>query len=92
MKNFSLAFRTEIITVSVDKHYRLGFPGGKWMVIQKYPNDAKTTPVSNENISYSTTFVWRIESQSPATSWLSESDLQELGELVRKKDQQLENS
>jgi hypothetical protein len=91
MNQFNIQYKDVTIEVTAAEHYHIVFPDGKWMNLQKYPDDTKTMPVENENISYSYAFVWVVENQSQETNWLSEEEVQAIGEIIRKKDQELEN-
>jgi len=92
MKKFTVHYLNQAIEVERRDDYQLRFPDGPQMTIQKYPDDTQTTPVENGNISYSTAFVWVVENKSPGPIWLNNEQLQVLGELIKRKEQELENA
>jgi hypothetical protein len=92
MKKFSIHYLDQTIGVETGDHYQLYFPDGRQLAIQKYPDDTQTTPVENGNISYSNAFVWVIENKSIGPAWLNHEQLQVLGELIKRKEQELENA
>jgi len=91
MKTFTVQYLAQLIEVQKKVNYQLRFPDGRQLVIQKYPDDTQTTPVENYNISYSNAFVWVIEDGAAGTKAITHDQLQALGELIRKKEQVLEN-
>ena len=91
MKKFTVQYSDQSIEVQKEEYYQLRFANGEQLSIQKYPDDTQTTPVENYNLSYSNAFVWVIENKAAGTKQISNEQLQELGELIRRTEQQLEN-
>jgi hypothetical protein len=78
-------------TESIEK-YRLSYDDGRWLVMDKRPDDTKTVATFNANISYSTATVWAVESKSEGPDWVNTEQLQVIGELIARKEQELENN
>ena len=97
MEKFSIEYHNELIritapeTESVEK-YRLSYDDGRWLMMSKRPDDTKTVATFNANISYSTATVWTVESKSEGPDWVNTEQLQVIGELIARKEQELENS
>jgi hypothetical protein len=91
MRTFNIIYQDETVQVQTGNHYRLQFPDGRWLVIEKYPDDTSTTAVENANISYSYRFIWVIEEPTGHPDWINDEQLQVIGELVLRKEQALEN-
>ena len=91
MKTFTVQYLDQLIEVQKQANYQLRFADGQRLTIQKYPDDTQTTPVENYNISYSNAFVWVIEDGAAGIKAITHDQLQALGELIRKKEQALEN-
>ncbi len=90
MKKFTIHYLNQSIEVQKAENYQLRFANGEQLNIQKYPDDTQTTPVENYNISYSNAFVWVVENPSAGSKLIDKKQLQELGELIRKIEQELE--
>lgn len=97
MENFSIDYHNEHISVS-DMHieslekFRLSYPDGRWLVMEKRPDDSKTVATFNANISYSTATVWAIESKSEGPDWINAEQLQVIGEIIARKAQEHERA
>ena len=97
MEKFSIEYHNELIRIaahgieSVEK-YRLSYDDGRWLIMDKRPDDTKTVATFNANISYSTASVWAVESKSEGPDWVNTEQLQVIGELITRKEQELENN
>jgi len=97
MEKFSIEYHNELIRIashgieSVEK-YRLSYDDGRWLIMDKRPDDTKTVATFNANISYSTATVWAVESKSEGPDWVNTEQLQVIGELITRKEQELENN
>jgi len=97
MEKFSIEYHNELISVtplgieSIEK-YRLSYQDGRWLIMDKRPDDTKTVATFNANISYSTATVWAIESKSEGPDWINTEQLQVIGEIIARKAQEHENA
>ena len=97
MEKFSIEYHNEPISIEptgiapIEK-YRLTYGDGRWLVMDKRPDDTKTVATFNANISYSTASVWAVESKSEGPDWINTEQLQVIGELIARKEQELENN
>ncbi|MEP6727454.1 MAG: hypothetical protein ABJC98_16665 [Bacteroidota bacterium] len=96
MEKFSIEYHNEPISIEpmgieqIEK-YRLTYGDGRWLVMDKRPDDTKTVATFNANISYSTASVWAVESKSEGPDWINTEQLQVIGELIARKEQEMEN-
>jgi hypothetical protein len=88
--NFEITYNGQVIKIQSGNTYGVHFPDGRWLSVNRYPDDTKTVPVENENISYSLAFVWVVEDKSPGPGWLSNEQVQVIGELIRRKEIELD--
>ncbi len=97
MEKLSIEYHNELISVtpvgleSADK-YQLTYQDGRWLVMEKRPDDTKTVATFNANISYSTATVWAIESKSEGPDWINAEQLQVIGEIIARKSNELEHA
>lgn len=97
MKTFSIDYHREHITIefigmeSLEK-YKLMYEDGRWLIMDKRPDDTKTVATFNDNISYSTASVWAVESKSEGPDWINREQLQVIGEIISNKQKELEHS
>ena len=94
MKHFNVEYHNDNIQVSpveglANEQYRLDYPDGRWLIMGKRPDDTKTVATYNENISYSTATVWAIESKAGGPDWVNTEQLQVIGELIARKEQEI---
>ncbi|MFT3937161.1 MAG: hypothetical protein QM726_26350 [Chitinophagaceae bacterium] len=87
MSSFSIMYHHEPIAVKpVDagatETYHLQYKDGRWLLIEKRPDDSKTVATFNDNISYSTSFVWTIAEKSEGPDWVNTEQLQVIAELI----------
>jgi hypothetical protein len=87
---FDIVYQDQVIKVTPDSHYRLTFPDGRWLLVGRHPDDTRTTSVENANISYSMAFVWVVEDASAGPNWLNHEQVQVIGELIKRKETELE--
>ena len=97
MKTFNIEYHHDIITITpmeseLNDKYRLDYTDGRWMIIDKRPDDTKTVATFNANISYSTATVWVAENKSEGPDWLNSEQLQVIAEIMLRKEQELGNS
>jgi hypothetical protein len=90
--DFEIMYHDEVISVNSRNNYRLSFPGNRWLTIHCYPDDTQTTPVENANISYSLASVWVVEEKSPGPDFLTNEEVQVIGELIKRKEIELNNA
>lgn len=97
MKTFNIEYHNELISIEpidseTNDKYRLGYQDGRWLVMDKRPDDTKTVATFNANISYSTATVWAIEEKSEGPDWINTEQLQVIGEIIARKAQEHESS
>jgi hypothetical protein len=91
MKTFEIEYHDEVIRVSVEDNYKLSYPDGRWLILKKRSDDTGVVSSFNDNTSYSTASVWAVESKSEGPDWVNREQLQVIGELVVRKELELEN-
>jgi len=91
MEKFRIYYQGQAIEVEKDTHYRLYFPDGSQLLMRQYPDDTSTTPVENYNISYSNSLIWAIEDKTEAPAWIDYKQLQVLGDLLKRKEEDLQS-
>ena len=97
MENFSIEYHNELIRVEsigmeTTEKYRLTYEDGRWLTMDKRPDDTKTVATFNANVSYSTATVWVVESKSEGPDWINMEQLQVVGEIITRKAHELENA
>ena len=97
MKEFSIDYHREHINIEFIgieglEKYRLSYDDGRWLVMDKRPDDTKTVATYNDNISYSTASVWAIESKSQGPDWINREQLQVIGEIISNKQKDINHS
>jgi len=97
MEPLSIEYHNQAIKVSpiegesTDK-YKLTYQDGRWLIMDKKPDDSKTVATFNANISYSTATVWAIEDKSEGPDWVNTEQLQVIGEIITRKAQELQHT
>ena len=97
MEPFSIEYHNQVIKVlpiegeSTDK-YKLTYQDGRWLTMDKKPDDSKTVATFNANISYSTSMVWAIEDKSEGPDWVNAEQLQVIGEIITRKAQEFQHT
>ena len=99
MKTFNIEYHNEQIRIEPieadsesSEKYRLDYNDGRWLVMDKRPDDTKTVATFNANISYSTATVWAIEKKSEGPDWINAEQLQVIGEMISRKQQEFERT
>src|SRR3954470_9743356 len=90
MKAFDIEYHNERITVSGEDNYKLTYPDGRWLVIEKQAGDTGTVSIFNDNTNYGTVSIWVIRSKSEGPDWVNREQLQVIGELVLRKEKEAE--
>lgn len=90
MKAFDIEYHDERIKVSGDDNYRLTYPDGRWLVLEKQAGDTGTVSIFNDNTNYGTISMWVIQSKSEGPDWVNREQLQVIGELVVRKGKEAE--
>lgn len=99
MKTFSIEYHNELIRIEPieadsesNEKYKLTYPDDRWLIMDKRPDDTKTVATFNANISYSTATVWAIENKSEGPDWINTEQLQVIGEMIARRQQELERT
>jgi len=92
MKTFEIEYHSESVRVSADENYKLSYPDGRWMIIEQRSDDTGVVSTFNDNTRYGANSVWVVESKSEGPDWVNREQLQVIGELVVRKEMELENS
>lgn len=92
MKTFEIEYHNEVIRVSAADGYKLSYPDGRWLILEKRSDDTGIVSIFNDNTSYGATSVWAVKSKSEGPDWVNREQLQVIGELVVRKEMELENS
>jgi len=91
MKAFDIEYHDQRIQVNAENNYKLTYPDDRWLVIEKQSGDTGTVSIFNDNTNYGTTSMWVIQSKSEGPDWVNREQLQVIGELVVRKEKELEN-
>ena len=92
MKTFEIEYHDEVIRVSAEDNYKLSYPDGRWLILGRRSDDTGVVSTFNDNTNYGTTSLWALESKSEGPDWVNREQLQVIGELVVRKEMDLENS
>ena len=92
MKAFDIEYHNQQIQVSGEQNYKLTYPDGRWLVIEKQSGDTGTVSIFNDNAKYGTTSMWVVQSKSEGPDWVNREQLQVIGELVVRKAAENENA
>ncbi len=85
MKKFSISYHNESIAVEQDEHFRLIFPGNRWLTIKNQEDFSKTIASSDEATRQNIPSEWVVVSTSGGPDWVNREQLQVLGELINRK-------
>jgi hypothetical protein len=77
MKTFEIEYHDEIIRVLAEDNYTLSYPDGRWLILEKKSDDAP---------------VWLVKNKSKGPDWMNREQAQVIGELLHRKEMELENS
>ena len=92
MKTFEIEYHNEIIRVAADGNYKLSYPDGRWLILEKQLDETGTVSIFNDNINYDVAPVWTIQDKSEGPDWVNKEQAQVIGELALRKEMSVENS
>ena len=87
-KNFSIEYHNDSIKVESNGGYRLTWPDKRWLLIKCLEDYSKTQASTDEATRQITPCQWTIESTSGGPDWINREQLQVVGELINRKEQE----
>ncbi|MEO6314383.1 MAG: hypothetical protein ABIU63_09735 [Chitinophagaceae bacterium] len=87
-KKFTVVYHNEKIDVQAGEHYRLTWPDGRWLVMDCKDDYSKTPASSDAEARQVISCIWVIETSSGGPDWVNREQLQVIGELLKRREQE----
>jgi hypothetical protein len=91
-KNFTLEYHHDSIKVATGDNYQLTWPDGRWLKIHCQEDYSKTEASSDAGTRQMVSSQWVIDATSGGPDWVNREQLQVIGELINRKEQEFDRS
>jgi hypothetical protein len=91
-KKIPVEYHNERIIAETGENYRLTWPDGRWLIMEYKEDHSKTMASSDADSRHITPSLWMVDSTSGGPAWINREQLQVLGELIKRKEQEYNHS
>jgi hypothetical protein len=91
-KNFTVEYHNNSIKVEIGDNHRLTWPDGRWLLMNCQEDYSKTQASTDADTRQIAPYQWVVDSTSGGPDWINREQLQVVGELISRKEQESDRS